>query len=155
MEHNPIYYDKKNPVLMSAVTISGCLEAAEALNLDIEPSLKVSQIERDTYSLSLIYDYPLATGAAIGTRADFSHKDDAYQDIPNLDAAKMIEFDVINLRAAYLSEDAEWEVAAWVKNAADEEYLLHNSVLNPGLARLPLPAAPRTVGLTATWNFGE
>lgn len=47
MEHNPIHYDKKNPVLTSAATISGYLEAAEELNLDIEPSLKVSQIERD------------------------------------------------------------------------------------------------------------
>ena len=107
------------------------------------------------YGRRTVQGTPLATGAAISARADFSHKDDAYQDIPNLDAAKMIEYDVINLRAAYLSEDAKWEVAAWVKNAADEEYLLHNSVLNPGLAQLPLPAAPRTVGLTATWNFGE
>ena len=52
----------------------------------------------------------------------------------------MIEYDVVNLRAAYIAEGAQWEVAAWVKNATDEEYLLHNSVLNPGLAQLPLPA---------------
>ena len=124
-------------------------------DLAVNEGNQLRNAPENAYSLSLIYDYPLATGAAISARADFSHKDDAYQDIPNLDAAKMIEYDVINLRAAYLSEDAKWEVAVWVKNAADEEYLLHNSVLNPGLAQLPLPAAPRTVGLTATWNFGE
>ena len=109
----------------------------------------------NAYSLSAIVNYPLASGAAINARADFSHKDDAYQDIPNQEAAKMIEYDVLNLRAAYVAPGAQWEVAAWVKNATDEEYLLHNSVLNPGLAQLPLPAAPRTAGITATWNFGD
>jgi iron complex outermembrane receptor protein len=109
----------------------------------------------NAYSISAIFDMPLASGASLNARVDFSHKDDAYQDIPNQEAAKMIEYDVVNLRAAYVAEGAQWEVAAWVKNATDEEYLLHNSVLNPGLAQLPLPAAPRTVGVTATWNFGE
>ncbi len=109
----------------------------------------------NAYSLSAIVNYPLASGAAINARADFSHKDDAYQDIPNQEAAKMIEYDVLNLRASYVAPGAQWEVAAWVKNATDEEYLLHNSVLNPGLAQLPLPAAPRTAGITATWNFGD
>lgn len=105
------------------------------------------------YSLSAIFDYPVATGA-VNARADYVYKDDAFQDIPNLIEGAMPAYDVLNLRLAYAPADYRWEVAAWIKNALDEEYLLHNSVLNPGLAQLPLPAAPRTWGITATYNFG-
>jgi len=107
----------------------------------------------NAFSLSAIFDYPLASGS-INARADYTYKDDAYQDIQNQDEAAMPSYDVLNLRLAYMAADERWEVAAWVKNALDEEYLLHNSVLNPGLAQLPLPAAPRTWGVTATLNFG-
>ncbi|MAA87352.1 MAG: hypothetical protein CME39_06800 [Haliea sp.] len=108
----------------------------------------------NAYSLSLIFDYPVASGS-INARADYVYKDDAYQDLGNLEEAAIFDYDVLNLRLAYAPEGFRWEVAAWVKNALDEEYLLHNSVLNPGLAQLPLPAAPRTWGITATYNFGE
>jgi iron complex outermembrane receptor protein len=107
----------------------------------------------NAYSLSAIFDYPVASGA-INARADYVYKDDAYQDIPNQEEAAMFSYDVLNLRLAYAPEDLRWEVAMWVKNALDEEYLLHNSVLNPELAQLPLPAAPRTWGVTATYNIG-
>lgn len=107
----------------------------------------------NAYSLSAIFEYPVASGV-LNARADFAHKDDAFQDLGNLDEAAIPAYDLLNLRVAYGPEDRSWELAAWVKNATDEEYLLHNSVLNPSLAQLPLPAAPRTVGLTATYNFG-
>ena len=107
----------------------------------------------NAYSLSAIFDYPVGSGN-INARADYVYKDDAYQDLGNRDEAAMLSYDVLNLRLAYAPEGFQWEVAAWVKNALDEEYLLHNSVLDPALAQLPLPAAPRTWGITATYNFG-
>lgn len=106
----------------------------------------------NAYSVSAIFDYPVASGA-INARADYTYKDDAYQDIDNQDEAKMFSYDVLNLRVAYAPDGDSWELAGWLKNALDEEYLLHNSVLNPGLAQLPLPAAPRTWGVTATYQF--
>lgn len=108
----------------------------------------------NAYSLSVVGDFPFANGH-LNARADWTHKDVAYQDIANLDAAKMPAYDVLNLRLAYANADRTWEVAGWVKNATDEEYLLHNSVLNPGLAQLQLPAPPMTVGVTATFAFGQ
>jgi iron complex outermembrane receptor protein len=105
-------------------------------------------------SVSLVFDYPLANGY-LNARADYSYKDDAYQDVLNLDEAKMESYSVTNLRLAYATESGQWELAGWVKNATDEEYMLHNSVVNPGLAQLIVPAAPRTYGVTGTWNFGN
>lgn len=121
-------------------------------NLAVSEGNALRNAPEHAYSLSAIFDYPVANGA-INARADYTYKDDAYQDIENQDAAKMFSYDVLNLRLAYAPDSAKWEVAGWLKNALDEEYLLHNSVLNPGLAQLPLPAAPRTWGITATYQF--
>ena len=104
-------------------------------------------------SLSLIFDYPLAGGGIIGARADYTHKDKAYQDLENREEGAISSYDVTNLRASYTAEDQSWELAGWVKNVFDEEYMLHNYTINPGVAPMVLPAAPRTVGATLTYWF--
>lgn len=121
-------------------------------NLAVSEGNALRNAPENAYSLSAIVDVPVASGA-INARADYTYKDDAFQDIENQDAAKMFSYDVLNLRLAYAPDSDRWEVAAWLKNALDEEYLLHNSVLNPGVAQLPLPAAPRTWGFTTTYRF--
>ena len=123
-------------------------------NLAANEGNRLRNAPENAYSLSVIGDFPMANGY-LNARADYTHKDEAFQDIPNQEAAKMVEYDLLNIRLAYTNSDRSWEVAGWVKNVTDEEYLLHNSVLNPGLAQLPLPAAPRTFGVTATMNFGN
>ncbi len=114
---------------------------------------KLRNAPENAYSMSIIFDYPVAHGA-INARADFTHKDEAFQDVQNREESKMTAYDLLNLRAAYTSESG-WELAAWVKNATDKQYMLHNFTLNPGLSQGITPAAPRTVGLTATMFFGE
>lgn len=124
--------------------LEGSLAPHEGNNLRNAPENAVS--------LSVIFDYPLTSGH-LNARADYTYKDDAYQDVSNSEEAKMESYDLLNLRVAYSSESDKWELAGWVKNATDEEYMLHNSTLNPGLAQLILPAAPRTYGATFTWNY--
>ena len=64
----------------------------EYTQLDNDLSVNEGNILRNApenaYSLSAIFDMPLASGASVNARIDFSHKDDAYQDIPNQEAAK-------------------------------------------------------------------
>ena len=122
-------------------------------NLEQYEGNSLRNAPENAYSLSAIFDFPVADGG-INARADFIHKDKAFQDIENTASALMPAYDVLNLRVAYAPQDLKWEVAGWVKNALDEEYLLHNSIISP-LAQLPLPAAPRTMGVTFTYNFGE
>lgn len=123
-------------------------------DLAIHEGNKLRNAPRGAGSLSAILDYPLSQGS-INARLDYSHKGIAYQDIANEPAAAIPAYDLLNARVAYLTADGQWELAGWVKNLTDEEYLLHNSVLNPGLAQLSLPAAPRTWGVTVTYQFGE
>ncbi len=102
-------------------------------------------------SLSVIFDYPLSSGGSINARADYTHKDKAYQDVQNREEGAIESYDITNLRLAYTAASESWEVAGWVKNAFDEEYMLHNFTINPGVAANPTPAAPRTAGVTLTW----
>lgn len=102
-------------------------------------------------SLSLIYDYPLSSGGSINARADYTHKGKAYQDLQNREEAAISSYDVTNLRVAYTATSEAWELAAWVKNVFDEEYMLHNFTINPGVSANVTPAAPRTAGVTLTW----
>lgn len=102
-------------------------------------------------SLSVIFDYPLSSGGRINARADYTHKDKAYQDVQNREEGAIESYDLTNLRLAYTAPSESWEVAGWVKNAFDEEYMLHNFTINPGVAANPTPAAPRTSGVTLTW----
>tara|TARA_R110000772_G_scaffold268645_1_gene397002 strand:+ start:8942 stop:11122 length:2181 start_codon:yes stop_codon:yes gene_type:complete len=103
-------------------------------------------------SLSLVFDYPLQSNY-INARVDYTYKDDAYQDIQNRPESTLESYELVNLRLAYGAGDGQWEIAGWVKNAADEEYMLHNYTMNPGLSQNITPAAPRTVGATLTWNY--
>jgi iron complex outermembrane receptor protein len=128
----------------------------EELESNLEPyeGNRLRNAPKNSYSLSGIFDYSLDSGS-INARADYTYKDDSFQDIQNQPEAAIPSYDLLNLRLAYSPASQRWEIAAWLKNALDEEYLVHNSVLNPGLAQLPVPAAPRTWGLTATLNFGN
>ena len=125
--------------------LEGDLAASEGNSLRNAP--------KNAYSLSAIFDYPVASGN-LNARADYISKDEAFQDIENRAVAAMPEYEVLNLRVAYTPASEEWEVAAWMKNALDEEYLAHNSVIAP-LAELALPAAPRTWGVTFNYRFGN
>jgi iron complex outermembrane receptor protein len=64
-------------------------------------------------------------------------------------------YDLFNAKVAYLTADGQWEFSGWVENLTYEEYLVHNSVLNLGIAQLSLPAALRTLGVTINYQFGE
>ena len=124
--------------------LDGGLKPNEGNNLRNAPENAVS--------LSVIFDYPLNSGR-INARADYTYKDTAYQDIQNREEAAMDSYDLVNLRLAYASENEKWELAGWVKNATDEEYMLHNFTMNPGLSQNITPAPPRTYGATLTWNL--
>ena len=74
-----------------------------------------------------------------------------FQDPDNLEFAKVPEYDIADFRIVYSSPgDSGYEITGWVKNAFDEEYLLHNfPVQGSGFAT---PAAPRTYGITIGWR---
>jgi len=106
---------------------------------------------KNAYNLVALYETMLPTGGELSARAEYIHKDDSEQEIANWSQSLKPEYDVVNFRLGYTSEGGEWEVAAWVKNAFDEEYLDH-SYYQPGFGAVKLPALPRSYGVTVTWT---
>ena len=108
---------------------------------------------RNAYNILFRYDMAFGNGGSLGLQADFRHKDKVYQDPDVLEFSAVPEYDVVDLRASYYWPNGNLETTLWVRNAADEEYFLHNWPLQgSGQAT---PAAPRTYGLTVTWRNGD
>jgi iron complex outermembrane receptor protein len=77
-----------------------------------------------TASISPVYTMPLASGAEITFRADWSYRDDMLGEpvddpgrFTNIDSREIINFDI-----AYHSPDDDWTLALYGRNITDEEY---------------------------------
>ena len=104
----------------------------------------------NAYNILVRYDHTFAGGTGLRFQVDHRHKDDVFQDPDVLEFAKVPEYDVTDLRVSLFSADNHWTVTAWMKNAFDEDYFLHNfPVQGSGFAT---PALPRTWGLTVGWQ---
>jgi iron complex outermembrane receptor protein len=54
-------------------------------------------------------------------------------------------------RLGWQSSDESWEVAAWVKNMTDDDYISHTYVIGPG--GIGVWGAPRTYGISVNWSM--
>ncbi|MBI2993072.1 MAG: TonB-dependent receptor [Gammaproteobacteria bacterium] len=70
------------------------------------------------------YEWPML-GGNMAVVASFNYQDETYYDIQNYDIAKADDYIVGNVRLQWRSPDNAWELAAWVNNLADEEYLTY------------------------------
>ena len=107
----------------------------------------------NAFNLVGLYETTLATGGDLSFRAEYIYKDDTYQEPQNWEQSVKGSYDLWNLRLGYITENNNWEIAGWIKNAGDEEYLAH-SYYQLGFGAVQFPALPRTYGATVTWrNF--
>lgn len=104
----------------------------------------------NAYNILVCYDHTFDSGLGMRFQVDHRHKDEVFQDPDVLEFAKVPEYDVTDFRVSMFSPDSHWTVTAWMKNAFDEEYFLHNfPVQGSGFAT---PALPRTWGVTVGWQ---
>jgi iron complex outermembrane receptor protein len=85
-----------------------------------------------TFSVSPEYTLPLAGGAEVTFRADYSYRDDMFGE-PTPDPGRFTKIDsrdLINLDISYLSADGDWMVGLYGRNVTDERY--DNARLNTG-----------------------
>jgi len=77
-----------------------------------------------TYSLSPEFRVPLASGATVRIRADFSYRDDMYGE-PTDDPDRYTKIEdrtIVNANVGYYSSDESWSVALYGRNISDERY---------------------------------
>ena len=106
-----------------------------------------------TYYTSLIGSYDWNNGVLYG-RLDISHKDDMMIGNDNDPNKEAEAYTVANLHIGYTFADGKYDVSAWAKNIADEDYRYSafNSVIREG-SLSGYFAEPRTYGLTLRANF--
>lgn len=103
-------------------------------------------------NLNLGYTLSLPSGGRLDTRLDWFYQSQNYQEPTNQEYAAVAAYDLANLRIAW-RPDEQLEIAGWVHNLFDEQYMLHNyAVGDTGLAT---PGPPRTLGVTVRYDFGR
>lgn len=101
------------------------------------------------YTAALRYNGRLPGGSRLSGHAEYIYQDDAFQRIQNI--GLIPEYELVNLRLAWHSADDRWEVAGWVNNALDEEYLSHG-YYTPSFGQLSYPGMPRSYGVTFSYS---
>ena len=104
-----------------------------------------------TYNGVFRFQHPLFDGWNGILMADYRWIDDRFLEATNqiFDAAE--SYWVVNLRAAVASQDEKWELALYVKNLFDEEYLSY--INNIAFFKLDIFGETRTVGATVRYQF--
>jgi iron complex outermembrane receptor protein len=105
-------------------------------------------------SLNALVRYSWAAlGGDMAVQMDGVWNDDQYLEGTNSEVSLQESYATVNARASYMAASGAWEVAAWVKNATDEEYLLYN--LDLGLLGFveQVYGRPRTYGMTASYHW--
>lgn len=85
-----------------------------------------------TFSLSPEYNLPLAGGAELTFRADYSYRDEMFGE-PTSDPGRFTKIDsrsLLNVDLSYTSADGDWTLGLYGRNVFDERY--DNARLNTG-----------------------
>ena len=100
------------------------------------------------------YGVPFNQGSELTFRVDYQYQDKSFFTTFNRDLSAQEPFNIVNARISYATETGSWQVAAFVRNALDEDYFLN--ILESGVeAGKPegFVAAPRTYGVQLSYNF--
>lgn len=100
------------------------------------------------------YSWAVNDRLEASVQTDFNYQSETFFTVQNTRAASQDDLWLANARATLGSaNDERWEVALWVKNIADEDYVTE-AFPDPGEALIAYnPSVPRTYGVTYTYNF--
>ncbi len=104
------------------------------------------------WSFNALIRYNVDVGAGnLALQVDGSWNDDQFLEGSNSLASAQESYGVANVRATYATDS--WNATLWVKNVADEEYLLYN--LDLGFAGFveQVYGPPRQAGVTVKYEF--
>jgi len=100
------------------------------------------------------YTWGLSGGSSMAAQLDGNYSSSVYFDNYNSPGMKEGAWTKFNARLSWYSQDSRWELAAWVLNLTDEEYLIFSFDLTGDLGYIEqLYHAPRTLGVSAGFNF--
>jgi iron complex outermembrane receptor protein len=140
----------ENEIVSSDVTLSpldgGPATTIEGNEVANAPSYSVNGRAR--------YEFPLVLGFHPSLQVDFKYLDDHFLEPNNRAILQQDAYGVVNMRLGATQENGGWEAAVWVKNIADEEYVIagEDLFLALGLGTWVL-GQPRTYGVQVGYRF--
>jgi iron complex outermembrane receptor protein len=91
------------------------------------------------------YDLPLASGAVLYGRGDYTWQSRSYFDPTNINILSQAAYGLGDLAFGFRSAHDVWSAQVWVKNVADKQYSITTAALGPIAAHA---GPPRTFGIT-------
>jgi len=152
---------------LAALPVSGLELSFAGTYLDAEYTNFVTPIGQDFSGNTMVaapewslvargrYDTgPIWGELGLVASADAAYTGDQYFDTQNTDRLAQEGYWLANARLALRPQDGRWEVAAFVKNLTDEEYIVDAfDVADFGFDEL-VYGDPRTYGISLTYKFG-
>jgi iron complex outermembrane recepter protein len=109
-----------------------------------------------TAAVGVQYSFEIGSLGGMALRADYNWRDDFSFQAANNPGDLQDAYGLLDLRATWFSPEERFTVAAYVRNATDEEYF---SNLNDQRGQLGVstgtPAQPRDYGVEFGYSFGE
>ena len=101
-------------------------------------------------------DYPLGGGARLFATPSITHRSRIYFEVPNSEVTSQGPVTLVNARAGVSFADDRYEIAGFIRNAFNEDYLL-DAGNTGGAFGIPtfIPAEPRFFGVQLTARFGD
>lgn len=100
------------------------------------------------------YDFPVVRGMRPSLQVDFKYLDDHFLEPNNRAILKQDGYLLTNARLSLTQDDGPWEAALWVRNIADEKYVVagEDLFLAAGVGTWVL-GTPRTYGVQVGYRF--
>jgi iron complex outermembrane receptor protein len=98
------------------------------------------------------YDIPLNGRGTLTLQTDFNYQDEVFFDALNNPLLKEDDYWLWNARVSWTSADDTWEVAAFGRNLADEEYMVYGFDLSFFGFNEEMLGTPRSYGIEVTYR---
>ena len=101
------------------------------------------------------YTFTLQNSSQISAKVDYAYQDDMFFDPNNNPITIAPSYGLWNARLAWTSANANWEVAGWIKNIGDEDYIHHTFSQRGSRIAFGRFGPPRHYGVTVTYNYSN
>ena len=107
-----------------------------------------------TFNGRLRYETPITDTLAAAFQTDFTVVDEHFLEPNNREFLKEDGYSIVNARISLMPQNGPWQVSAWIKNIADEEYRAAAQDISVALGFSEIvPGLPQTWGVDFEYRF--
>ena len=116
---------------------------------------RMRQAPKTSFYIYATYTYTLQNASRLSAKVDYAYQDDMFFDPNNNPITIAPSYDLWNARLAWTSASDRWEVAGWVKNIGDEDYIHHTFSQRGSRIAFGRFGPPRHYGVTVTYKYAN